>query len=185
MAAALARWHAQSRLGLRQASFMGWLNKRQERGAKEQLQRVFDDMVARMERVPAYTLREHMGHVDTTYDVMGVGSWMAKATGQAENEDAKQLVRERSILKAMTDAELDGQHKIKAEEKRRIAAGAEVEVEAVNEVLSRWREAQLVHRWVQTQQKKGSPIPATAAGLRDAMGPFLVSRARSGSRRAR
>ena len=85
----------------------------------------------------------------------------------------------------MTDAELDGRHKIKAEEKRRIAAGAEVEVEAVNEVLSRWREAQLVHRWVQTQQKKGAPIPETAAGLRDAMGPFLVSRARSGSRRAR
>eukprot|EP00002_Diphylleia_rotans_P015864 TRINITY_DN3073_c0_g1_i1.p1 TRINITY_DN3073_c0_g1~~TRINITY_DN3073_c0_g1_i1.p1 ORF type:complete len:194 (-),score=42.66 TRINITY_DN3073_c0_g1_i1:669-1250(-) len=152
-----------------------FVESQQEKSA-EVAKKQFDTLISTMCAIDRYTLNHHFDSLKEGIRQAGIGRFTSMIPSVKNNPMYQEFKMQEAILEAMTPAERAGEIPIKAEEKRRIAATAKVEVSDVNRALQRFDEMQKVHKWIRNRHREGKPMPKDMYELSLWMGPRQQAR---------
>ena len=109
---------------------------------------------------PRFTLRKFKDTLGTQLD-----SWTMYIPGVGSSKEVKDLKLLKSIVEAMTDAELDNHDLINGVAKVRIAAAAGATTDDVARLLWNFKNSMVLAAWLQLLKKQGEPFPKTEQEL--------------------
>jgi signal recognition particle GTPase len=114
----------------------------------------FKKQIADMLAAEKYTMSTFALHVDE-----GVSSWTTKMPLVRSRPEVAQIRKTKTILDAFTAAERDNPSTIGQAEKLRAAGTAKETLAEVEGVIQAYEQAECMHRWLRTRQKRGQKIP--------------------------
>lgn len=87
--------------------------------------------------------------------------WKMKLPGLRNSAQAVQTKDELRVLESLTDEELEDRVLVNGIRLRRVARQSETPVTFVNDVLARYDQMVVMHKWMHSRHKAGEKLPTT------------------------
>ena len=130
--------------------------------------KAFTKLASAFYATPRWTLRNFKVNLQ---EGMDGESWKMMLPGIRSSAQVVELKESMRVMDAMTDEELDGAVAVEGLRLTRLSKASEQTVPFVTDVLARYEQTVLLHRWLTRNQALGRPEPES---LEDAT--FLMSR---------
>ena len=116
----------------------------------------FAEMLEKMVATPKWTFRPWRDTMQSQ-----LSSWTMYLPGVGSSTEAQELKGFKSMLDAMTDAELDSPEGINGPARERIARAASKSVDDVVRMIFFYKQSLVLFTWLQMKKQKGEPLPTT------------------------
>jgi len=133
-----------------------------EKGMSGGKEKQFQEMLNMMTSETKWSLKPWKKTMDTQLD-----SWMMYVPGVSSSEEVQEIKGFKTLLDAMTDAELENPESINGAARERIAAKAGKTQDDVTRMLFFYKQSLIICTWLQTKKKAGEALPTTEAELQE------------------